>query len=112
MTYCDINQEIARRADGTPISDRRYIAIDERLGISGDTFSTICDTLAQANTEANSQWWHLTPNERKKRHIYVGLVTKDLLPDYAIDDDGTIDRNMFCDHDIPNGAFDSATSPH
>lgn len=87
---------------------RKYLVIDRKK--HGDEFLTVCDTLEEANKEASFQWGHLTPREKKERHIYVAHVenTAEYLHDWAFDEeDGKVDFGAFHSTDCEKGYFDS-----
>lgn len=88
--------------------EHRYLVIDEPANFAnGDVFSSIHLTLEEANSKAEWQWSYLSNHDKKKRHIYVCIVTReDLSPD-AIDEDGEIDWNGFHSCDSKDGYFDS-----
>lgn len=90
---------------------RKFIVIDETK-TGGDVFTTLCDTLKEANVEGEYQWSHLTSREKKNRHIYVGHVedTEEYLNDWAFDEDGEVDFEAYHSLGIEDGYFDSENS--
>lgn len=89
--------------------EKRYVVIDTPANnLSGDMFQYVYQTPEEANTAAEYKWHMLTPQERRRRHIMAGVVTKDMLPDDAIDEDtGAINWELFGDFDSFPGSFDS-----
>ena len=81
---------------GTPKGDR---CVDE--------FVEFFDTAEEANEAADSIWYHLTKNEKKKTRVYSCYVTKADLLDDAIDEDGVIDWNANAGGRDYDGCFDS-----
>lgn len=86
--------------------ERRYIVIDEPEDGNGDSFEEAFQTLKEANKNAEMHWNHLTGREKAKRHILVGIVTKNDLEDYAFDDD-RIDWCCYHSYDTNEECFDS-----
>lgn len=89
--------------------EKRYVVVDTPTGdLSGDMFQYVYQTPKEANVAADYKWHMLTPQERCRRHIMAGVVTKDMLPDDAIDEDtGAINWELFGDFDSFPGSFDS-----
>ena len=88
--------------------EKRYVVVDEHKFGEGDRFATVHLTPEEANAEADYQWNHLTKTEQSCRHVYTAVVRRDMLPDYAIDEDtGEVDWSLFGDTDTFPGAFDS-----
>lgn len=88
---------------------QRYIVVDMPVG-DGDRYQEVYATSEEANTAAEYQWHMLTPQERRRRHIIAGVVTKAMLPADAIDEEtGVVDWSLFTDFDAFSGAFDSDT---
>lgn len=89
--------------------DNRYVIIDMPApGTDGDIYQEVYTTAEEANAAASYKWHMLTPQERRRRHIMAGMVTQDMLPDDAIDEEtGAIDWELFSDFDGFPGAFDS-----
>lgn len=92
--------------------EQRYIVFDW----GDDLYTTAYETLDEANQQAQRAWERLTRSERGKRHIYVGLVTEELLRECAessmceddlILDDGSLNWSLAADCDGVDGAFDS-----
>ena len=78
------------------IKEERYIVIDENIDNCGDTSCTVCKNINEASVMAEQLWKHLTADEQKHRHVYVGKVTNDCLADDAVDDEtGEIDWTAF-----------------
>ena len=97
--------------------EKRYIVIDMPAnGCSGDIYQEVYNTPEEANAAADYKWHMLTAQERRHRRIMAGVVTQDMLPDDAIDEDtGAIDWELFGDCDSFPGSFDSQPSfplPH
>lgn len=96
--------------------EKRYVVIDMPANGCGDVFQEIYNTPGEANAAAASKWGMLTAQERNRRHIMAGVVTQDMLPDDAIDEDsGKVDWELFSDCDSFPGSFDSQPSfplPH
>ena len=87
--------------------ETRYVVVDMPIR-DGDWFQEVYSTAQEANEAAKYAWHMKTPQERRRRHIMAGVVTKDMLPDDAIDEDtGTIDWELFGDFDSFPGSFDS-----
>lgn len=88
----------------------KFFVIDWPAGErDGDSFEDLYDTPEAANRAAEKAWYHLTPAERKKRHIFAAAVTlEDLDPDFAPDEDGVIDWYMWHSLRTFPGAFDSS----
>ncbi len=86
---------------------RKYLVVDEPKN-GGDIYTTVCDTLEDANKEAEYQWDHLTCTEKKDRHIYVGHVedNEKYLNDWAFDDD-EVDYEAYHSLGVEQGYFDS-----
>lgn len=78
-------------------NEYRFIVIDEpKNGFGGDQFEEVYDSIEEANEAAKSHWWHLTDSEKRKRHIYVGVVRPEDLNEWAFDEDtGAIDWAAF-----------------
>lgn len=89
--------------------EKRYVVVDMPTGgLSGDMFQEVYQTPEEANVAADYKWHMLTPQERRRRRIMAGVVTEDMLPDDAIDEDtGAIDWELFGDFDSFPGSFDS-----
>ena len=75
----------------------KYLVIDER---EHDIFTTVCDTLEEANREALDQFERLTTREKAKSHIYV-LDVKDT------DLEDPEDWDSFTSGGYCDGRFDS-----
>ena len=86
----------------------RYIVVDEPVGNTGDEWQRVFLSLDDANADAARQWERLTSFERKKRHIYVAIVTPPDQYDWAVDGDGNVDWCAWHQCDLPAGAFDSS----
>lgn len=90
--------------------ETKFFVIDDRF--DGDEFVKICETLEEANEEADREWGYLTDREKRSRRIYVAM-NNDGDVEYAVknmgalDDDGNIDYETVFPSDIPDGAFDS-----
>lgn len=78
-------------------NEHRYIVVDEpKKGFGGDVFQDVYDSLDEANKAAELEWGYLTAFEKRKRHIYVGVVRLEDLNEWAIDEDtGAIDWAAF-----------------
>lgn len=65
--------------------ERVYIVYDET---NGDCYQENFNDLESANKCAENDWAHLTANEKKGRHIYVGWVerSRDYVNDPEEDD--------------------------
>lgn len=89
--------------------EKRYVVVDMPTGgLSGDMSQYVYQTPEESNAAADYKWHMLTPQERRLIHIMAGLVTKDMLPDDAIDEDtGGIDWELFGDFGSFPGYFDS-----
>lgn len=85
---------------------RKYLVIDVKK--YGDQDVDVFDTLAEANADAEYQWNHLTRQEKKERHIFVGHVEdrKEYLNDWAFED-GEVDYAAYHSTDTEEGYFDS-----
>lgn len=68
---------------------------------------SVFNTLEEANKAARDLWLRLTIAERSKRQISVGCVTRDMLDEEAIDEDGNIDWTMSTDILGAEGTFDT-----
>lgn len=90
-------------------NDRRYIVVDEpREGFGGDIRQDVYDSLDEANKAADLDWWYLTASEKRKRHIYVGVVRLEDLNEWAFDEDtGAIDWAAFHSISYDETMFDS-----
>lgn len=92
--------------------EKRYLVIDElnRHYLNCDVSVDVCRTAEEANERAEYLWWHLTPSEKKKRHIYVGVLTEDDLDQNEVEEYGLDDDEAWLLYDglddFP-GAFDS-----
>lgn len=89
--------------------EKRYVVVDMPIGgLSRDINQEVYLTPEEANVAADYRWHMLTPQERHRRRIMAGVVTEDMLPDDAIDEDtGAIDWDLFGDFDGFPGSFDS-----
>ena len=89
------------------MNDSRYLVIDEKT--NGDTYADVYTTLSAANEAAAREWDHLSSSDKKRSHIHVGVVRREDLADWAVDDEtGEIDWTAYEQYDRPEGAFDSA----
>lgn len=89
--------------------EKRYVVVDMPTGgLSGDMFQYVYQTPEEANAAADYKWHMLTPQERRRRRIMAGVVTKDMLPDDAVcPETGEPDWTMFSDFNDFPGAFGS-----
>lgn len=92
--------------------DTRYVVIDMPApGTDGDIYQEVYTTAEEANAAASYKWHQLSENERLGRRIMAGVVTRDMLPEDAIDEEtGEVDWSLFSDCDTFPGAFDSQPS--
>lgn len=90
-------------------NEYRYIVVDEpQKGFGGDTWQDVYDSLDKANKAADLDWWYLTASEKRKRHIYVGVVRMEDLNEWAFDEDtGAIDWTAFHSINYDDTMFDS-----
>ena len=90
------------------MEERKYLVYETPKGDRcGDEFVEFFDTAEEANEAADSIWYHLTKNEKKKTRVYSCYVTKADLLDDAIDEDGVIDWNSNAGGRDYDGCFDS-----
>lgn len=89
--------------------DTRYVVIDMPApGTDGDIYQEVYTTAEEANAAASYKWHQLSAGERLGRRIMAGVVTRDMLPEEAIDEDtGKVDWSLFGECDTFLGAFDS-----
>ena len=88
---------------------RKFIVIDEPK-TGGDIFTEICETLEEANEEAEYQWEHLTRTEKIDRHIYVGHIENNekYLNKWAFDEEtGEVDYMAYHSIGMEDDYFDS-----
>lgn len=90
-------------------NEHKYIVVDEpKNGFGGDQFEDVYDSLDEANKAADLAWWYLTAFEKRKRHIYVGVIRLEDLNEWAIDEDtGAIDWAAFHSISYDDTMFDS-----
>lgn len=93
--------------------ERKYIVVDE-LKHRGHSYGFVArwryvyDTPEEANAQASMRWYHLTPQERQKRHVYAGMITRNDLDDDAVDEDtGEVDWKRWNNCNTFPGALDS-----
>ena len=87
------------------MEERKYLVYETPKGDRcGDEFVEFFDTAEEANEAADSIWYHLTKNEKKKTRVYSCYVTKADLLDDAID---VIDWNANAGGRDYDGCFDS-----
>lgn len=89
--------------------EKRYVVVDMPAGgLSGDIAQEVYLAPEEANAAAAYKWSLLSSQERRHRRIMAGVVTEDMLPEDAIEEDtGAIDWELFSDCDSFPGAFDS-----
>lgn len=85
--------------------EKRYIVSDWTEDYDCETY--VYDTADEANIEAELLWNHLTDSEKKRRHIYVALVTADQLAPDDVEEYGEGAWGMVSDMNSFPGAFDS-----
>ena len=88
---------------------KKYLVVDEPKN-GGDIFATVCNTLEEANVEAEYKWEHLTRSERKKRKIYAAHVEDNTryLHGWAFDDEtGEVDFEAYHSLGVEDNYFDS-----
>ena len=92
--------------------DTRYVVIDMPApGTDGDIYQEVYTTAEEANAAASYKWHQLSAGERLGRRIMAGVVTRDMLPEEATDEEtGAVDWSLFGDCDTFPGAFDSQPS--
>lgn len=96
----------------TTAMEKRYVMIDMPApGTDGDIYQEVYTTAEEANAAASYKWSKLSADERLGRRIMAGVVSRDMLPDEAIDGEtGEVDWSLFSDCDTFPGAFDSQPS--
>lgn len=92
--------------------EKRYVVIDMPApGTDGDIYQEVYTTAEEANAAASYKWHQLSAGERLGRRIMAGVVTRDMLPEEAVDEEtGEVDWSLFSDCDTFPGAFDSQPS--
>lgn len=89
--------------------ETRYVVIDMPApGTDGDIYQEVYTTAEEANAAASYKWHQLSAGERLGRRIMTGVVTRDMLPEEATDEEtGEVDWSLFSDCATFPGAFDS-----
>lgn len=92
--------------------ETRYVVIDmPSPGTDGDIYQEVYTTAEEANAAASYKWHQLSAGERLGRRIMAGVVSRDMLPEEATDEEtGDVDWSLFGDCDTFPGAFDSKPS--
>lgn len=92
--------------------EKRYVVVDMPApGTDGDIYQEVYTTAEEANAAASYKWGQLSSGERQGRRILAGVVTRDMLPEEATDEEtGEVDWALFSDCDTFPGAFDSQPS--
>ena len=92
--------------------EMRYVVVDMPVvGFDGDVFQEVYTAPEEANAAARYAWHMKTAQERNCRHIMAGIVTREMLPDDAVDEEtGDVDWTLFTEFDSFPGSFDSDSS--
>lgn len=69
---------------GEPAPRRRYFIVDERTDGTGDSFGESFFTADEAIAAASAEWRYLTDREKSMRHIIVGYIDANRIPDDVI----------------------------
>lgn len=78
--------------------EKRYLVITQIH--NGDEFVEVFEKMSEANEAAKREWNYLTRWEKQDHHVFVAMVTREDLPDWAIeeDEDGNVEIDWECYH--------------
>ena len=87
---------------GKKMSEKRYLVIDQ---YEDDNSIRVCESLEEANVEAESTWYSMSVSDKKRHHVYVIDVTG---KDVGWEDGEPVWADYHCGGYEP-GRFDSDT---
>lgn len=82
-------------------TEKKFLMIKENG--NNDTVA-VYDTLEEANEAADTAWYYLTAQEKKKNHVYTAYVTEEMLAPYAFED-GELDWTAYWNCNQEEGTF-------